>query len=77
MFRSAISRTLLSARPAVARANLRPVLARGYHEKVISHYERPRNVRIKSRARSGLIYLIKLYRLALFPKVTLTSAQAS
>lgn len=27
-----------------SRVTLRPVLARGYHEKVISHYEQPRNV---------------------------------
>ncbi|KAJ7699923.1 iron sulfur cluster assembly protein 1 [Mycena rosella] len=45
MFRSAITKTVLSAaRPAAARAVQRPLLARAYHEKVISHYERPRNV---------------------------------
>jgi len=45
MFRSAISKTILAAsRPQVARAVARPVAARGYHEKVISHYEKPRNV---------------------------------
>ncbi|KAG7445851.1 FeS cluster assembly scaffold IscU [Guyanagaster necrorhizus] len=45
MFRLAIARTVLSsARPVASRVALRPVLARGYHEKVISHYERPRNV---------------------------------
>lgn len=36
------------ARPVVARAAVRPILAqgqkRGYHEKVIDHYENPRNV---------------------------------
>ncbi|THV08719.1 FeS cluster assembly scaffold IscU [Dendrothele bispora CBS 962.96] len=45
MFRSAISRTILNAsRPAVSRVTVRPALTRAYHEKVISHYERPRNV---------------------------------
>ncbi|KAH7879573.1 FeS cluster assembly scaffold IscU [Lentinula edodes] len=48
MFRSAISRTAsLSAsftRQKVSSVTLRPVLSRGYHEKVISHYEKPRNV---------------------------------
>ncbi len=45
MFRLTIARTVLSsARPVASLAALRPVLARGYHEKVISHYERPRNV---------------------------------
>ncbi|KAJ6599222.1 FeS cluster assembly scaffold IscU [Mycena vulgaris] len=45
MFRSAITKTVLAAaRPAASRAVQRPLLARAYHEKVISHYERPRNV---------------------------------
>jgi len=45
MFRTAISKSLLSApRPALSRAALRPLAARSYHEKVISHYEKPRNV---------------------------------
>ncbi|TFK43364.1 FeS cluster assembly scaffold IscU [Crucibulum laeve] len=45
MFRSAISKTLFNAaRPTVSRTLARPVAARGYHEKVISHYEKPRNV---------------------------------
>ncbi|KXN86363.1 Iron sulfur cluster assembly protein 1, mitochondrial [Leucoagaricus sp. SymC.cos] len=46
MYRSAIARPLFAAvRPAVARTAARPVVAtRQYHEKVISHYERPRNV---------------------------------
>ncbi|KAF8665721.1 hypothetical protein AX16_000170 [Volvariella volvacea WC 439] len=45
MFRSIASKTILNAaRPSVSRVTLRPALARGYHEKVISHYERPRNV---------------------------------
>ncbi|KAJ7283835.1 FeS cluster assembly scaffold IscU [Mycena rebaudengoi] len=45
MFRLAVTKSVLSvARPAVSRAVQRPILARAYHEKVISHYERPRNV---------------------------------
>ncbi|KAJ7047525.1 FeS cluster assembly scaffold IscU [Mycena alexandri] len=45
MFRSAITKTVLSgARPVASRTLQRPVLARAYHEKVISHYEQPRNV---------------------------------
>ncbi|KAK7049638.1 iron-binding protein [Paramarasmius palmivorus] len=49
MFRAAISRTILSTparSAAVSRAAFRPAVTqrRGYHEKVISHYERPRNV---------------------------------
>ncbi|KAI0321864.1 FeS cluster assembly scaffold IscU [Amylostereum chailletii] len=43
MFRSALANSFRSAsRPS--RVVARPVLARAYHEKVISHYERPRNV---------------------------------
>ncbi|KAF8505996.1 FeS cluster assembly scaffold IscU [Russula emetica] len=30
--------------PRVSRLSARPVIARAYHEKVIAHYERPRNV---------------------------------
>ncbi|KAI0347435.1 FeS cluster assembly scaffold IscU [Trametopsis cervina] len=44
MFRSAITRTVLNATPRATARVARPVLARGYHEKVISHYEKPRNV---------------------------------
>lgn len=45
MFRTALTKTALAAVPrAASRATLRPVLARAYHEKVISHYENPRNV---------------------------------
>ena len=46
MFRSTLSKTVLNASPRASRAATRPVLARGYHEKVISHYEQPRNVRL-------------------------------
>ena len=37
-------RSALSALPRVSRLTARPVVARAYHEKVISHYEQPRNV---------------------------------
>ncbi|KAF4602257.1 iron-binding protein [Pleurotus pulmonarius] len=44
MFAAAISSNVLrAARPTVSKA-IRPLGARAYHEKVISHYERPRNV---------------------------------
>lgn len=47
MFRSAITKSVLNAaRPTVSKAVLRPVAARGYHENVISHYEKPRNVNL-------------------------------
>ncbi|KAL0949635.1 hypothetical protein HGRIS_009680 [Hohenbuehelia grisea] len=42
MFRSALSSTVLNAARASSRRA--PIAARGYHEKVISHYEKPRNV---------------------------------
>lgn len=38
------SRFTVAALPRVSRLATRPVIARAYHEKVISHYERPRNV---------------------------------
>ncbi|KAF9246926.1 FeS cluster assembly scaffold IscU [Melanogaster broomeanus] len=46
MFRSALSRSVFSAvvAPKASRTGISPVIARGYHEKVISHYESPRNV---------------------------------
>ncbi|KAN0097750.1 NifU-like N terminal domain containing protein [Tylopilus felleus] len=46
MFRSALSRTVLNAAAATRapRTGVAPVLTRAYHEKVISHYESPRNV---------------------------------
>lgn len=44
MFRSTIAKSLVNASPRAARPVARPVLARAYHEKVISHYEKPRNV---------------------------------
>lgn len=85
MFRSAVAKSVLraSARPstsaaaAVSRVAARPALARGYHEKVISHYEKPRNVR---RPPSSL-FLVSLsdnlsmactHRLAHYPRLTRT-----
>ncbi len=44
MLRSSLSKTLVNATSRASRLAPRPVLARGYHEKVISHYEKPRNV---------------------------------
>jgi len=38
------ARSALTNIPRVSRLTARPVVARAYHEKVISHYERPRNV---------------------------------
>lgn len=45
MLRASLTKTVLNAAPRASRIAARPVLARGYHEKVISHYEQPRNVR--------------------------------
>ncbi|KAG1832972.1 FeS cluster assembly scaffold IscU [Suillus variegatus] len=46
MFRSALTKTGLSSAISLkaGRVGIAPVLARGYHENVISHYESPRNV---------------------------------
>ncbi|THH20134.1 hypothetical protein EW146_g1143 [Bondarzewia mesenterica] len=44
MFRSSLAKSVLNAVPRASAVNARPLLARAYHEKVISHYERPRNV---------------------------------
>jgi len=45
MFRLAISKNILhTARPRTAQVLAGPAVARLYHENVISHYERPRNV---------------------------------
>jgi len=38
-------RSTLANIPRASRLTARPVVARAYHEKVISHYEQPRNVR--------------------------------
>lgn len=74
MFRSVIARPLYAAvRPASMRAVTRPVIVtRHYHEKVISHYERPRNVRcltfsVGAHLLSDNIPLFS--RLALFPRM--------
>jgi len=80
MFRSTTIANLAKTIPSPARLNLGRALApvaRGYHEKVISHYERPKNVH------SDWVYLIILltddlsYRSVLSPKTTLTSVQDS
>ncbi|CCM03386.1 uncharacterized protein FIBRA_05516 [Fibroporia radiculosa] len=44
MFRSSLVKTVLNTTPRASRLAVRPVIARNYHEKVISHYEQPRNV---------------------------------
>jgi len=44
-------RSALTNIPRASRLTARPVLARAYHEKVISHYEQPRNVRGGSQPR--------------------------
>ena len=41
----ALSKSALASTSRAIRPSVRPVLARAYHEKVISHYESPRNVR--------------------------------
>ncbi|KAH9062197.1 FeS cluster assembly scaffold IscU [Lactarius vividus] len=38
------TRFTVSTIPRISRLATRPVIARAYHEKVIAHYERPRNV---------------------------------
>lgn len=50
MFRSALSKASANVAPRASHSVARPALARGYHEKVISHYERPRNVGSSPRA---------------------------
>lgn len=44
-------RSALANIPRASRLTARPVVARAYHEKVISHYEQPRNVRCGSQPR--------------------------
>jgi len=44
MFRSALTKTVLNTATRPSGAAVRPIIARAYHEKVISHYESPRNV---------------------------------
>jgi len=44
MFSSLAQKSVLRTATRVPTLNARPLLARAYHEKVISHYENPRNV---------------------------------
>jgi Fe-S cluster assembly scaffold IscU len=44
MFRSALTKTVFNNAARPRAAVIQPVIARAYHEKVISHYESPRNV---------------------------------
>ena len=44
MFYSLVQKSALRTTTRVPTLNARPLLARAYHEKVISHYENPRNV---------------------------------
>jgi len=44
MLHSVVGRSILNATTRASRSAVRPALVRSYHEKVISHYERPRNV---------------------------------
>jgi len=44
MFSSLVQKSVLGTATRASRLNARPLLARAYHEKVISHYENPRNV---------------------------------
>jgi len=44
MFSSLLQKSVLGTATRASRLNARPLLARAYHEKVISHYENPRNV---------------------------------
>ena len=46
MLSSLVQKSVLSTATRVSRLNARPILARAYHEKVISHYENPRNVSV-------------------------------
>ena len=44
MFSSLVQKSVLRTATRAPVLNARPLLARAYHEKVISHYENPRNV---------------------------------
>lgn len=62
MFRSALTSSLRgAARPVVQRASITPIATRGYHENVISHYEKPRNVCHKFPKNDLNLYLITLH----------------
>ena len=59
MLRSTLAKSVLTANTRATALAARPVLARGYHEKVISHYEKPRNVRLHTaQSRPPNSYLI-------------------
>ena len=66
MFRSVLSKSLL---PLAARTSRAPTLARAYHEKVISHYEQPRNVNLIS-AESSFLSDNPFRRWARYQRVT-------
>ena len=55
MFRSALTKTVLNPATRSHGAAARPIIARAYHEKVISHYESPRNVRLFRRLSAFLV----------------------
>lgn len=84
MFRSITIANLAKPVSSAARLNSGRVVAqqaRGYHEKVISHYERPRNVSSRPRLSDNFLLLIMmlpfLIRSAHCPRPTLTSVQDS
>ena len=54
------ARSALSILPRLSRTSARPVIARAYHEKVISHYERPRNVSNIHKSMSFLEFTLRL-----------------
>lgn len=76
MFRSALSKIPTAARPIGSQVLSVPAAARYYHENVISHYERPRNVRLAFFRTHATVLSDNGFRLVLFPRVTSTSAQA-
>lgn len=62
MLHSAATKSVLNAaRQSVSRSTIRPVVVRGYHENVISHYEKPRNVNITVFSTLDYPYLITAY----------------
>ena len=67
-------RSALANIPRASRLTARPVVARAYHEKVISHYEQPRNVRSGPQPRppcpflSFSVYLIIISQVGSLPK---------
>lgn len=58
MFRSTLTKTVLNTKIRPSSVGLQPVVARAYHEKVISHYESPRNVSLFRSLPSFFRYLI-------------------